>query len=171
MNLLVNRGDTLRLRAARAIAEMLESCGLKVTVVDLEARDYQDAYRAGMFDLYLGQTKLSANMDLSAFFSPWGVLSYGGMDDSTIYAMCKEALENSGNYYNLSQMIMDDGRLCPVLFSSYAVYADRGLISGLEPSRDDVFHYDLGRTLEDALDTHGPADAPIPTETEDPSAE
>ena len=46
---------------------------------------------------------------------------------------------------------MDDGRLCPVLFRSYAVYATRGLLTGLTPSRDSVFYYSLGRTMENAL--------------------
>lgn len=166
VSLLVNSDDTLRLRAARAIAEMLNACGLKVTVNDLSTNAYREAYKAGNFDLYLGQTRLSPNMDLSAFFAPWGGLSYCGMDDGAIYAMCLESLENSGNHYNLCQMIMDDGRLCPVLFGGYAVYADRGLISDLTPARDNVFYYSLNTSLDAALDSAASEDPTIPTETE-----
>jgi hypothetical protein len=63
--------------------------------------------------------------------------------------MCKEALENSGNYYNLHQMVLRNGQLIPVLFRSYAVYADRGLAGDMEPSRDNVFYYSMGRSIAD----------------------
>ena len=87
-------------------------------------------------------------MDLSAFFAPNAALRYGGMTDPAIYAMCREALANKGNYINLHQMIADDGRLCPVLFQTYSVHATRGLLTGLTPSRDNVFYYSLGKTME-----------------------
>ena len=164
--LLVNSDDSLRLRAARAIGDMLTAGGLKVTLSELATADYQEAYKQGNYDLYLGQTRLSPNMDLTAFFSPWGGLSYGGMDDGAIYAMCLKALENSGNYYDLCRLVMNDGRLCPILFGGYAVYADRGLISDLAPSRDNIFYYSLGTSLQDILDDAQAEDPTVPTEPE-----
>jgi hypothetical protein len=47
--------------------------------------------------------------------------------------------------------VADDGRLCPILFRSYAVYAKRGLVSDLTPARDNVFFYHLGKTADDVL--------------------
>ena len=46
---------------------------------------------------------------------------------------------------------MEDGRLCPILFGSYAIYATRGLLTWLNPSRAQIFYYSLGRTMENAL--------------------
>jgi hypothetical protein len=104
----------------------------------------------GSYDLYLAQTKLSPNMDLTAFFRQGGALNFGGLSDAATYAMAREALANRGNYYNLHEMIMEDGQLCPILIRSYAVYATRGLVTDLQPSRDNLFCYSLGRTLQDA---------------------
>lgn len=146
---LVNTDDGLRLRAARAIAESLENCGLKVVMSELDGEKYRLALEAGEFDLYLGQTKLSANMDLSAFFAPEGVLSFGGLDDPALYALCKEALANRGNYYTLQKTIFDDGLLCPILFRSNAIFVQRGTFEDLFPTRDNVFYYDLGKKSED----------------------
>ncbi len=143
--LLVNRDDNIRLRAARDIAAMLENCGLTVTMSELATGDYVAALENGKFDLYLGQTKLSANMDLSAFFAPKGTLSFGKMDDAVIYALCKESLANSGNYYTLYKEILKDGMLCPVLFRSCAIFAQRGTFVDLYASRDNVFYYHLGK--------------------------
>ena len=148
---LVNKDDSLRLRVARAIAQMLTDCGLVVQMSELSGSDYTYALRAWNFDLYLGQTKLSANMDLSAFFHSNGALSWGGVNDVAAYTLCQQALENYGNYYSLHKTVMDNGLLCPVLFRSYAVYATRGLLTGLTPSRDNVFYYSLGKNMEQAL--------------------
>ncbi len=69
----------------------------------------------------------------------------------TAYNLCQQALENHGNYYTLHQTVMDNGLLCPVLFRSYAVYATRGLVTDLTPARDNIFYYQLDKTMEDAL--------------------
>ena len=149
--LLVNKNDSLRLRVARDIAEMLKACGLKVTLSEKSTSGYTSALKKKEYDLYLGQTKLSPNMDLSSFFANKGSLNYGGISDVALYALCTEALANRGNYYTLHKNVMDDGRLCPILVRSYSVYATRGLLTGLTPARDNVFYYSMGRTMENAL--------------------
>ena len=149
--LLVNSEDSVRLRVATRIAQDLNRCGMKVKVNGLPTKDYLEALEKGEFDLYLGQTRLSSNMDLSAFFAPEGALNFGGMSDAATYSLCLEALANSGNYYNLYQKILEKGMLCPILFRSYAIYTQRGSFQRLTPARDNLFFYHLGRTLSDAL--------------------
>ena len=149
--LLVNGEDSLRLRVANRIAQDLNRCGMKVKVSALSTKEYVQALEKGEFDLYLGQTRLSSNMDLSAFFAPDGTLSFGGMSDPATYSLCLEALANEGNYHNLYQKILEDGMLLPILFRSYAIYTQRGSFRGLTPARDNLFFYHLDRTMEDAL--------------------
>ncbi len=155
VKLLLNGDDTTRSRVGNAIADMLEECGLKVTiqesttakfVADLKNYKGEDAY-----DLYLAQTRLSANMDLSPFFGQDTPLNFGGLANPSIYAISLEALANGGNFYNLYEMVMDDGLLCPILFQSHAIFGQRGALSALDPARNNLFYYDLGRSLEDAL--------------------
>lgn len=150
VTLLVNGGDSRRVRTARAISEMLTAGGLEVTISEKNGQDFINALKWGNFDLYLGQTKLSPNMDLTAFFAQNGSLNYGGITDVAAYAICLEALANSGNYQSLHKLVMDDGRLCPILFRSYAIYGQRGDLPGLSPARDNIFYYSLGKTMSDA---------------------
>ena len=150
IKLLVNSDDSIRLRVARSIAQMLSSCGLKVTMVEYNTEKYLKALKNRSYDLYLGQTRLSANMDLSEFFDSDGSLSYGGMSTPALYGLCVDALANSGNYYTLHQKVLEDGKLIPVLFRTYAIFAQRGAFTELTPARDNVFFYHLGRTLADA---------------------
>lgn len=150
ITLLLCGDDQMRVRVATAIAKMLEDAGLNVTLTQVETAEFDETLRWGTYDLYLGQTKLSANMDLSAFFGSKGSLKYGGLDDEAIYDMCLEALANTGNYYNLHKMVAEEGQLVPILFQNYAVYTHRGVLYDFQPARDNIFYYDLGRTLEDA---------------------
>ena len=150
LTLLVNGADSRRIRVARRIAEMLEVAGFTVTVSALRDTAYTNALKKGDYDLHLGQTRLSPNMDLSAFFDPKGSLNFGGLTDAGIYALCQEAMANEGNYYTLHQKVMADAMLCPILFRSYAIYGQRGVLPALTPTRDNIFYYSLGKTLEGA---------------------
>ena len=150
LTLIVNEDDTLRKRVADAIGEMLEAGGFVVRVIGYDSENYQYALVATDYDLYLGQTMLSPNMDLSEFFDYDGNLSYGGLSDTNMYSLCLQALENHGNFYTVHYTIMEEGLLCPVLFRSYAVYATRGMLTELTPSRNNVFYYSIGKTMEDA---------------------
>lgn len=150
VKVLVNSDDSLRSRIARDVVTALGSCGLTVELVALPTSDYKYYLKMGWYDVYLGQTRLSPNMDLTAFFSSDGALSWGSLDSVSFYTLCMDSLANHGNFYTLHQNVMDDGRLCPILFSSYAVYATRGLLTDLTPSRDNVFYYSLGRSMENA---------------------
>ena len=151
VELLVNKDDSLRLRAARDIARMLTECGLETVTVEEETSKYLSNIRVGKYDLYLGQTRLSVNMDLTPFYHPYGSMSRNGVANSDIYRLCLDALENSGGFYNLHKAAADNGSIVPILFGSYAVYATRGLVTNLSPARDCVFYYTLGRTDADAL--------------------
>ena len=149
LRLLVNSDDSNRLSVANYIAALLTDYGLPTEVLACNSKRFQETLVRADYDLYLGQTKLPANMDLSEFFRPYGNLSRNGISDAALLSRCHDALANKGNYSNLHQQIMDEGRICPILFHQYAIYATRGLVRHLDPSRDAVFFYSLGKTLAD----------------------
>ncbi len=150
LRILVNSDDSARLRAARFIAETLTELGIPAGTLEYGnsgKTTYEKVLLAGNYDMYLGQTRLSPNNDLSPFFG-WGLLASGGNTNTDIMAMCKQALADAGNYYNLQQKVAEESGIIPVLFGRYAVYAERGLFDGLSPSRDNAFYYSLGKTME-----------------------
>ncbi len=147
--LMVSSADIIRRQVAQEIAATLSECGLKTTLKLVAPEDLADELRWGTYDLFLGQTRLSANMDLSAFFSENGKMNYGGLADASTYALCLEALANGGNYYSLHKKVMENARLIPILFHSYAIYGLRGATVSLQPARDNLFYYDLGLRLSE----------------------
>jgi peptide/nickel transport system substrate-binding protein len=150
IRLLVNADDSVRLRIAHTIADTFTEYGLPMEVDECTTAKFQQKIYNANYDLYLGITKLSANMDLSPFFAPYGNLARNGISDEATYSLCLESLANQGNYYNLHKAVADDGRIIPIAFFGYAIYATRGLMTDLTPGRDNVFAYSLGKTMESA---------------------
>jgi ABC-type transport system substrate-binding protein len=148
IRLLVNSDDSVRLRIAHTIAKSFSDYGLPMEVIECSSARFQAEIYNANYDLYLGITRLSANMDLSAFFAPYGELSRNGISDQVLYSLCTESLANQGNYYNLHKAVADDGRIIPICFFGYSVYATRGLMTDLTPARDNVFAYSLGKTMQ-----------------------
>ena len=151
LRILVNSDDSARTRIARDLASNLTALGLPATTLESGGTLYKNTIVAGNFDVYLGMTRLSPDMDLTEFFRPYGEMSRGGMSHEILYNMCLKALEDSGNYYNFYQKLAEDGRIIPMMFGYYNVYAHRGVLPDLNPARDNVFYYSMGKTMADAL--------------------
>ncbi len=152
---LVCSEDPTRVAAAEAIAEALRAAGLNIVVSAKGWSDYKAALKNGDFDLYYGEVRLTTNFDLSPFFDEDGALSYGSVASADLARLCTEALANSGDYVKLCSQILSGGRLCPVVFKSYAVYATRGVISTLTPGVDYLFrNAAAARSLSDADKTY-----------------
>lgn len=153
VELLVWSADFSRVELANTLADAFSHYGIHVRVVSVDYDTYKNRLRNGNFDMFIGEVRLSNNFDLSPFFSADGDLNFGHITHNGLYQQSLDALENSGNAYDLYQHIMDTGLICPVLFKSYAVMGTRGTISTLQPAVDSVFHLPGGRTLADASTT------------------
>ncbi len=149
--LLVNSSSERRVALAERIAQQLNELGLLVTVNALSQNEFRKALRAGEYEFYLGEIRLSPNFDLSPFFAVYGAANYGGMASGSLNKLNNMALENSGNYYDLFEGVMEDGRLCPLMFRTYAVYTTRGILSDLLPALDHVLHDSNSRQLSEAI--------------------
>lgn len=147
--LVVNSADSARVDIARDLGEELNDLGLPTEVKEYTSGPFKEIIKAANYEAYLGMTRLSPNMDLTEFFRPYGEMSYGSLANETLYTMCLRALEDSGNFYNLHKKLAEDGRIVPVLFGYYAIYAQRGLMPDLNPARDNVFYYSMGKTMAD----------------------
>jgi peptide/nickel transport system substrate-binding protein len=70
------------------VRTQLESAGIQVTAVPLSYADYLARLQNGQYDLYIGEIRLTANMDLSPLFG--GSAGYGiATDGATAQAYAK----------------------------------------------------------------------------------
>ena len=59
------------------LVEKFKAANIELTASKLEKKEYEAALAAGEYDLYLGEVKLTKNMDLSCFFEENGAVSFG----------------------------------------------------------------------------------------------
>ena len=144
LTLLVNSENDAKSSAADLIAYQLESAGLSVQVERLPFEDFTAALAAGSFDLYLGETVLTADFDLSPLLSSTGSLNYGGWTASAadsllsvLHAAPEE--ERSRAAADLFAYLEQQTPIVPLLFKNGSVLTQWGRVSGLEPIRNNVF--------------------------------
>ncbi len=77
LSLLVNSDNPARLAGGRLLAEQLAAVGIQVDLVAVDYATYLSRLQSGSFDLYLGEVKLTCNMDLSELVTPGGSAAYG----------------------------------------------------------------------------------------------
>lgn len=141
ITMLIRNGSLTRTTTARAIAEQLEKLGFTVGVLLCDELEFRYYINTGEYDLYFEEVTLRPDFDLRPLFEFAGALNYTNftMDDEMrrLYA---NALENSGNRYDLYQHIMDNAYICPVLFRNNAVFTTRGVFTGLNPTPGNLFY-------------------------------
>lgn len=77
LSLLYPSGNSCREAAAKLIIRQLASIGVAVTAVPVSYSDYLSRLSAGDYDLYIGEIRLSPNMNLQVFFHAGGAAAYG----------------------------------------------------------------------------------------------
>ncbi len=66
LTLLVNSENRMRVAAAYEIANQLKTYGIKITVIEKSYEQYSASISSGNFQLFLGETRLTDNMDISS---------------------------------------------------------------------------------------------------------
>ncbi len=77
LSLIVSNGSRFRLAAAKQLCEQLTGVGVKVAVEELDYDAYLKRLKRGNFDLYVGEIRLTDDLDLSPFFANGGNASFG----------------------------------------------------------------------------------------------
>jgi len=153
LRLLVNSENTAKVSAAKVIAYQLESAGMEVDLQQLSFEAYCAALRAGTFDLYLGETVLTADFDLSALLSPDGALNYSRWTSEEILPLLaalsaapagSEAAAARTLFAHLNEQVP----IAPVCFKNGSVLTQWGRLTGLSPVRNNVFYHLDGWIME-----------------------
>ena len=145
LTLLVNSENDAKVSAAGLIAYQLESAGLTVQVEQLPFEDFTAALAARDFDLYLGETVLTADFDLSHLLSSIGNLNYGGWEASSADALLSalrtaSETERPQAAADFFAYLEQEAPIAPLLFKNGSVLTQWGRASGLNPIRNNVFY-------------------------------
>lgn len=84
LRLLCNSSSAERGALAVSISNQLSAFGYDVTVVEAAAEEYASLIRAGNFDLYLGEVRLTPDMDLTPLVGTGGSLNHARFSSPTL---------------------------------------------------------------------------------------
>lgn len=145
LRFVVNSENEAKLSAAQRIAYQLEAAGVKVELSRLTFEEYAAALDKGEFDLYLAETILTADFDLSPLLHASGALNYGGWRDEETDGLIA-ALRAAGEEERpqaaaeLFDRLVQQLPIVPILFKNSSALTQWGRVSGLTPLRGNVFH-------------------------------
>ncbi len=144
LRLVVNQDNTFKVAIAEAAAEDLRELGMEVTLDRLAWEEFVIALERGEFDLYLGETTLTPDFDLTPLLGKNGTLNYGGFADEETWrqmdqwraARWEERLTTT---VNLCGRIGELAPIIPLSFKNGSLLTQWGQVSGAAPTQRDVF--------------------------------
>ncbi len=141
ISLLVNKENSFKLEAAQFIKASLEKLGFKVKLKDYETEYYTEAVEIGAYDLYIGEVRLSPNMDLSPLLSG-GDVSYGINSECTSSARYTQFLSGGCELMDFINTFNEDLPLIPLCYRNAAASYTNAMNSEFGCCDGDVF-YDI----------------------------
>ena len=161
IDFIVNSNSTVKVQAARKLAEDLNAIGIKTTLRELSWSDYVDALEKGDFDMYYGEIRLTADWNLACLFEEYdqNVYKYDNLGNKWVdvkknYARCQDSsyaelyyaylaageAERPAKFREACRYLMENGGIVPICFEKRQVLTHRGVVSGIAATQYDVFH-------------------------------
>lgn len=139
---LVNAEDSFRVASARFIAENLSQLDWSIVVTALPWAEYMAALQAGEFDLYYGETRLTADWDIAGLVGSGGWMNYGGYTNELMDGRILQLAESEDRteaVKRLCALLAADAPIAPVCFTEYIVLTHPGVVKGLAPTLGNAF--------------------------------
>lgn len=127
------------------LAETLEALGIMVNLRSLSWESYLAALESGDFDLYLGETRLTATFDLSPFLTEDGALNFGGYEDEEATALLTALQNNTRStvtapYEALYEHLISNPPFIVLGFSNWSLLTQWGQYDQCTPTQQNLFY-------------------------------
>lgn len=139
LEMVCNSENPMRLACAKLIADQLRDCGFAVNLSVLDYDSYLIRLESGLWDLYVGEVKLTADMDLSLFFGAEGQAGYG-LDPAcasaqTFFSWRAGDVDTS----TFAQVFLQDQPMIPLCFRSGRLYCAKELQIEGDVNENDLY--------------------------------
>lgn len=139
-SMLVNKDDSQRCAAAQKISDVLKTAGIMVKVNAVDSNTLTQSLQSGSFDLYLGEIKLPADLDVSAFFTAGGAASYGKAAASSFYTSFSAYRSGTGTLEAACKAFASETPFIPVCFRLGTVSYKHGFHGNIIATSHDIFY-------------------------------
>lgn len=142
LTLLVNEESSFKCSVAEYLCRQLSVGALTVTLRVVSWEDYSTALRSGNFDLYLGETRLTADWNAAPLVGTGGALNYGGYTDAEMDRLLAVFLsnENESTARAYFRHFASRAPIAPICFKSVSTQIPTGLAEGLTPTAQNPFY-------------------------------
>ncbi len=148
VSLVVNKENAFRLNAANLISKQLAAVGIKVQVRAVDYSTYKQLLSAGSFDMYIAETNITDNMDISELLTPSGKLAYGipkaesGEENSSAAALKKVIsafYSGTGNIPDIAVTAISEMPIAPVCYRTGVLFTGDKISSNTTATATDIF--------------------------------
>lgn len=144
LRLIVNQENTYKVTLAEALAESLRELGCGVVLEKLPWDEFVTALERGQFDLYLGETALTADFNIREILTVGGSLNYGGFTDGGLQELIEKRQGAMGEERTvvtkeLCQQVAELAPILPLCFKNGSLLTQWGQVAGAQPTQRDVF--------------------------------
>lgn len=139
IRLLVNSDNAFKVAAAQQIAASWNA--LDDVSVTVDAQPYEtfvSRLQSGDFDVYYGETQLTADFDLRPLLSSGGSLNYGGYSGESM-ASAIAAMRSGDNVVGFYQTFLEEMPIVPIAFECDQIIIRKGLIDNYQPAPYNAF--------------------------------
>lgn len=146
--LLVNSDNAPRVSAAKLIASQCRAAGIEIRVIERGYQEYISLLSSGNFQLYIGEIKVLANMDMSNLVLPGGSAAYGvsaAVDESGAPAkgVCEEMIDlyraGGCSISDLAGTFLTEMPQIPVCYRNGMLFYTSRIKNSAAPSACDIF--------------------------------
>lgn len=136
--------SSVKVSAARAIADNMVELGLKVVLYELPWLEYNYALNQGDFDMYYAETSMTADFSLREMLLYGGRLNYGKVNDQSLTDNINTFLsalpdERQAAADLMFKYITDTAPIVPICFERQQVITHRGVVTGISPTQYNIF--------------------------------
>ena len=140
VSLLVNKENQFKLEAAQFIAKYLSELGFKVILKDYSPEYYTQALEIGSYDMYIGEMRLTPNMDLSPILG--GAAGYGIDPECVTVSRYAQLLGGRCELMDFVNTFNEDLPLIPLCYRNAAASYTNAMSADFSCCDGDVF-YDI----------------------------
>ncbi|HEX2939118.1 MAG TPA: ABC transporter substrate-binding protein [Ruminiclostridium sp.] len=138
MTLLVNQENSVRNNVAKFLVSCFSKAGVNLTVKSVSFDEYNSLIQSGNFDMYIGETKLPNNMNISQLLASGGTAAYGAPADSSAFKAFSDWQKGTGDLKSVSGSFDTEMPFLPLCFRTGLTSYTSGL-SGVQSLDNDLF--------------------------------
>lgn len=149
-SLIVNSENASRVAAAKLIAQQCAAAGIEINVVECTYEQYVQRLTSGSFHLYLGEVRVSDNMDFTQLVTPGGSAAYGittieapEEDGLPVQNGCEAILksyhEGTCNISDVASTLLTEMPQIPICYINGAMFYTADIQGGVQASSSDIY--------------------------------